>query len=88
MKWINKTGTELLDLDRIGYWKYQPVQSARDYNELIRQKIKEGSDGAFYIKKEEISILEVYIGSDSPLVFKEEDADEIYNILISKKNII
>ena len=85
---MNKTKTASLDLDRVGYWTYISALDSILYNKMIDEKIKNGSDMAFYIKKEETNILEIYIGGDSPLLFKGEDANDIYTLLIAQKEVI
>jgi hypothetical protein len=87
MIWTSKDGKSGLDLDKIGYWKYQSREEAVLYNEDMKKR-RESFIGGFIPLKEERDELEVYMGSDGPLTFTEEDAVEIYKMLLSRREVI
>jgi len=73
MKWISKDKKSSLDLDKIGYWQYISLEDAKKQNSYLGN---------------ETNRLKVFIGGCDPVVFRGEDADEIYEMLINKKEII
>lgn len=81
MKWISKDKKSALDLDKIAYWTYSTKEDAKTHN------TKE-VNGTFHFTMEEIDCLEVYISGDGPLTFKGQDAQEIYKLLISQKEVL
>lgn len=83
MKWRSKDNKQELDFDKIGYWAYTSKEDAG-----VTQRARKNSEGNFDLVKEETSRLEVYMGGDGPLLFTGEEADEIYNKLISQKEIL
>ena len=88
MKWVNKTNTESLDLDKIAYWKFYSKKSAIRFNQNIDRQTTEDDDAEFLVKVPERSSLELYFGGDGPITIDGQDADEIYNLLITTKKEI
>ena len=84
---MSKDGKSGLDLDKIGYWKYQSLEEAVLYNRNA-MKARKDFEGGFVPLKNEMDELEIYMGGDGPLTFKGEDAVEIYKMLLSCREVI
>lgn len=82
MKWISEDKKSALDLDKIAYWVYSTKEDAKLHNS------KETTNGLFHFTMDESDCLEVYIGGEGPLTFKGKDAQEIYRLLISQKEVL
>lgn len=87
MKWYNSNKTECLDLSKIVYWKYMSKFDAEEYNRSIKYKNPDVY-GAFYPILEQCTNLEVYIGNGDPITFKGSDAEEIYKLLTTTKEVL
>lgn len=89
MKWTSKDGKQELDLSKIAYWKYVSKEDVCELNaECKRQMEEKKSTGAFYPYFEEQSELQVYFGGNGSIRFSGEEADDIYNKLISQRQIL
>jgi metal-responsive CopG/Arc/MetJ family transcriptional regulator len=82
MKWISTDKKSALDLDKIAYWVYSTEEDAKLHNR------KEEINSAFHFSMEESDCLEVYIGGEGPLTFKGKEAQEIYKLLSSQKEVL
>jgi hypothetical protein len=86
-KWISKDEKQCLDLDKVGYWKYISLEDVKDYNRESH-RVMETMTGGWCPIKDEISVLEVYMGGPGSLTFEGEEADEIYKKLLSRPEVI
>ena len=82
MIWKSKDEKQALDLSKVAYWKYV----SKDWAFINQQNgINDPDWTPIY---EEQNILEIYFGGNVPITFYGENADEIYNMLISQKEVI
>lgn len=88
MKWKSKDGKEGLDLDKIGYWKYTSLEDAQAFNAGVKEMQLREPESCFTLLKNERNELEIYMGGDGPLIFTGDEAEEVYKMLISRKEVI
>jgi len=79
MTWCNRDKTKWLDLDRVSFWHYNSQVSQE--KELKEFRKKHGS-----IFPTHSTLMVVVDGAT--IEFVEKEAEEIYNLLISKKTLL
>ena len=86
--WRSQDRKRVLDLTKIIYWQFLTKEDANEENNKYRKSCHSESCGKIMYPDINYNELRIYVGGSYPLIFRGEEADEIYNILQSQKEVL